>query len=312
MKLTSIGHNLRTWRLLLALLLSIAPALAPALAHSAALRVTWDANQEPDLEGYLLYWGTVPGQYGSPIAVPREQTTYRLENLAPATNYYLSLKATNSSGLASSFAPEVSAATLEGPQALPSDWAARYGINPADTAKDKDRDAYTNWEEYEGGTDPTDCRSVPGPQKTRQIAMTIRSAKDAWTVKAVDKGAGLTWTTTGAFLYTRLVSGVTYYYYSAKMKVPCGLRVEMSLTSNAGKVYPLSFWSDPNKTLLTPYIKISPLNGLLGAVSLGQVTFNYSKVTSSCSKNPLTQVDRDDDGIADYNDPDYLNYLLGL
>jgi len=314
MKLTSIARNLRTWRLILLLLLSIAPALAPALAHSAALRVTWNANQEPDLEGYLLYWGTAPGQYGSPIAIPREQTTYRLDNLAPGTTYYLSLKATNTSGLSSTFAREVSAETLSGgAQTLPADWAARFGIDPADTDRDKDRDAYTNLEEYQGATDPTDCRSVPGPQKTRKIVMTIRSwASQEWTFKAEDKPAGLQWTAPGQFLYTKVINGQTVWFYSASVLIPCGLRVECSVINTAGKAYPLFFQSDPGKTLLTPYIKVSPFKGLTGLIQLGQVNTSNKTNTSSCSKNPLTQVDRDDDDIADYNDPDYLNYLLGL
>jgi hypothetical protein len=47
---------------------------------------------------------------------------------------------------------------------MPDDWEAQYGLNPLlnDAALDKDEDGYSNLEEYEAGTDPSDPGSIPG------------------------------------------------------------------------------------------------------------------------------------------------------
>ena len=36
-------------------------------AFPADVTLQWDANTEPDLAGYKVYYGTSPGQYGDPI-----------------------------------------------------------------------------------------------------------------------------------------------------------------------------------------------------------------------------------------------------
>ena len=41
---------------------------------------------------------------------------------------------------------------------MPDEWEARYGLNPQDASDgslDKDKDGYTNVEEYLNGTDPS-------------------------------------------------------------------------------------------------------------------------------------------------------------
>jgi len=46
---------------------------------------------------------------------------------------------------------------------MPDGWEVQYGLNPLlnDALGDKDGDRYTNFQEYEAGTDPTDRRSKP-------------------------------------------------------------------------------------------------------------------------------------------------------
>ncbi len=36
--------------------------LFPVLAHGAQVTLAWDANSEPDVAGYNLYYGTAGGQ----------------------------------------------------------------------------------------------------------------------------------------------------------------------------------------------------------------------------------------------------------
>jgi hypothetical protein len=76
---------------------------APALAGDVTL--AWDANSEPDLAGYKVYYGTASGIYGTPIVIAA-QTTYTITGLAPGT-YYFAVTAYNTAGLESSFSNEV-------------------------------------------------------------------------------------------------------------------------------------------------------------------------------------------------------------
>ena len=48
---------------------------------------------------------------------------------------------------------------------MPDNWEIRYGLdplNPSDAALDRDKDGYSNLEEYKAGTDPSDPGSNPG------------------------------------------------------------------------------------------------------------------------------------------------------
>jgi hypothetical protein len=73
-----------------------------------SISVTWIANSEPDLAGYLLYYGTSPGNYGPPIPIPAQSTSHEITNLSEGTLYYLALSAFDSSGNESEKSPEIS------------------------------------------------------------------------------------------------------------------------------------------------------------------------------------------------------------
>jgi hypothetical protein len=68
----------------------------------------WDANQEPDLDHYVVYWGRSPGIYlknSGPI--PKDITTYKITGLpASATNYF-AVTAVNEGGYESAVGREV-------------------------------------------------------------------------------------------------------------------------------------------------------------------------------------------------------------
>ena len=40
-----------------------------AVIHAASITIAWNANQETDLSGYKVYYGTTAASYGSPIDV---------------------------------------------------------------------------------------------------------------------------------------------------------------------------------------------------------------------------------------------------
>lgn len=72
---------------------TLSSTLDPADAYLA-----WDANSEPDLISYRIYYGTDPANLRSTIEVPRtNMPDYVIRNLSPGT-YYFVVTALNSSG----------------------------------------------------------------------------------------------------------------------------------------------------------------------------------------------------------------------
>ena len=62
-------HNLFTLIFFLSLLLFTAQK-----SYGASITLAWDGNEEPNLAGYMLYYGTSPGNYLSPIDVGNVMT----------------------------------------------------------------------------------------------------------------------------------------------------------------------------------------------------------------------------------------------
>jgi FG-GAP-like repeat/FG-GAP repeat len=81
-------------------------------AHAATLTLAWDRNPEPDIAGYVLYWGTQPGVYPSSWNVGNF-TSQQVEGLGDATTYYFVVKAYNTAGLMSTPSAEVSGRTSD-------------------------------------------------------------------------------------------------------------------------------------------------------------------------------------------------------
>ena len=83
------------------------PPLAPTGLHAAdtgtgtAATVSWNANSEPDLSGYVLVWGTSSGVYTGTLALPAGSTTALVGGLTNGVTYYFAVAARNTSGLQS-------------------------------------------------------------------------------------------------------------------------------------------------------------------------------------------------------------------
>ncbi len=83
------------------------------VANAATLTLAWDRNNEADIGGYVLYWGTQSGVYTSNSNVGNV-TEKQVTGLADGTIYYFAVKAYNSAGLMSGYSNEVSGQTSGG------------------------------------------------------------------------------------------------------------------------------------------------------------------------------------------------------
>ena len=88
------------------------------LASASSLTIGWDPNSEPDLQGYILLWGTVSGDYTNEIDV-HDVTLTTVSKLTAGVKYYFAVKAYNTAGEESLPSAEVSAIAQSTPPPTP-------------------------------------------------------------------------------------------------------------------------------------------------------------------------------------------------
>ncbi len=101
--------------------LYLIPAMLPA-ASAANVTLGWEANSEPDLEGYVVYRNTgSPGPpYGYSSDLPEDDLTdplhprVTLTGLSENKEYYIALTAYNTEGVESSFSNDVCVEVVNG------------------------------------------------------------------------------------------------------------------------------------------------------------------------------------------------------
>jgi fibronectin type 3 domain-containing protein len=76
-------------------------------AEAAYLDLAWSPNEEPDVAGYRIYYGTMSGEYINFVNVGAA-TSYRLGNLLEDVMYYIALTAYDAAGNESDYSEEVS------------------------------------------------------------------------------------------------------------------------------------------------------------------------------------------------------------
>jgi len=99
------GFSIKIMKIFLLILLLTIPLFIQS-AWAANIKLTWDPNNEPDLAGYKVYYGTSSRTYGPPINVGNV-TTYTLTNLTPGKKYFIAVTAYDASNTESSFSNEV-------------------------------------------------------------------------------------------------------------------------------------------------------------------------------------------------------------
>jgi hypothetical protein len=92
--------------LFLAVQLGLA-AVAQAQQPYNSVTLAWDANTEPDLAGYIVYWGNGSRTYDRSFDVGNV-TQYTINGLEDLQTYYFAVRAYNSDGLQSAYSSEVS------------------------------------------------------------------------------------------------------------------------------------------------------------------------------------------------------------
>ena len=108
--------------------------------EASPMTVEWDANSEPDLAGYVVFYGTAPGVYTVNVDVGN-QTSWQV-NLVDGQSYYFAVQAYDSEGLYSVFSNEVSAVAGEPFLTNPGDQSDAEGtaVTLALVASDPDGD----------------------------------------------------------------------------------------------------------------------------------------------------------------------------
>ena len=80
--------------------------LTPSPACAGTVTLTWDANQDPDLKGYILYYGTASGSYTNSFDIGN-QTQYSIADLQDRVTYYFAVTAYNDAGNESDYSEEL-------------------------------------------------------------------------------------------------------------------------------------------------------------------------------------------------------------
>jgi fibronectin type 3 domain-containing protein len=70
------------------------------------ITVIWDANTDPELAGYKVYYGTSSGDYDTVVDVGT-QTSFVLSNLISNETYYIAVTAYNTSNVESRYSNEL-------------------------------------------------------------------------------------------------------------------------------------------------------------------------------------------------------------
>ncbi len=77
-----------------------------------SVRFKWDESSEADLENYLIYYGTLSGEYSDEVTADADSTAKTVTGLSRATRYFFTIAALDASGNESEKADELIVDTL--------------------------------------------------------------------------------------------------------------------------------------------------------------------------------------------------------
>lgn len=79
-----------------------------ASASAREVTLSWDANSEPDLDHYVVYWGVIPGNYTNDSGDIGLVTEFSVEIPDDGQAYFFAVTAVDEAGLESDYSNEVS------------------------------------------------------------------------------------------------------------------------------------------------------------------------------------------------------------
>ncbi len=81
------------------------------VAQGGVIKLEWDANTEPGVSGYKVYYGTTSGTYDNSIDAGNS-TEFVLSGLSKGQTYYIAVTAYDGSSKESGFSNEVSGSAV--------------------------------------------------------------------------------------------------------------------------------------------------------------------------------------------------------
>jgi hypothetical protein len=114
------------------LALAAALVIFPMIAHGAEVGLAWDANTEPDLAGYKIYYGTASGSYSQSIDVGNT-TQHTLTGLDEGVTYYLAATAYDTDNNESAYSVELVHTTAVSTHQITATAGANGSISPSGT-----------------------------------------------------------------------------------------------------------------------------------------------------------------------------------
>ena len=142
----------RKWAAIACMIFLAGAVFLPSLVFAGSATVSWQANTEPDLAKYRVYWSTTAGSYGSYKAeVAKGTNTYTASTLTDGQTYYFVVTAVDTSGNESGFSSPPASKTISGGSTgVP---AAPAQTTPASGAHVPGTSVTFTWQAAAGATD---------------------------------------------------------------------------------------------------------------------------------------------------------------
>jgi len=224
-----LGDSPRYLKFILFLLIPCTLYLIPTALHAAGeaqATLAWDANTEPGITGYKIYWGPSSGNYTSSKDAGNN-TSATITGLDEGKTYYFAATAYNGDGVESGYSSQVSytipysdsdedgvpdyqdafpsdpgetkdtdgdgignkADTDDDNDKMPDAWECKYGFNPLvdDASDDSDGDGLSNLEEFYAGTNPVVAQDNFEPDAPGLVAPVNQQAVELTPVLETDQ-----------------------------------------------------------------------------------------------------------------------------
>ena len=134
----------------------------PVDSMAGEVTLEWDLNSEPDVAGYIMYWGTTSRSYSDSVDVGN-QNSYTVSGLEDGRTYYFTVTAYDGVGNESAYSNEVHMVVQtidsDADGLSDSDEISIYSTDPLNA--DTDGDGAGDGLEVTYGSDPLDSLSIP-------------------------------------------------------------------------------------------------------------------------------------------------------